>query len=195
MNTNFFTRASAYIIDAIIVLLLLNMITMPIKVDAHNSAKLEDLTKQIASGEITTKEYYKEYADLYYDIQKDGAPINAISIILTIGYFVGFGYLNKGQTIGKKLFLGNKSSKQNLAKPATLKQIALRSLFIYSLFSAIINIILVFIIGRKSYYMTSTIFTMIDTILILVTVILILFREDKRGLHDIIASTKVIKEN
>ena len=68
MNTNFFTRASAYIIDAIIVLLLLNIITMPIKVDAHNSAKLEDLTKQIASGEITTKEYYKEYADLYYDI-------------------------------------------------------------------------------------------------------------------------------
>ena len=43
--------------------------------------------------------------------------------------------------------------------------------------------------------MTSTVFTMIDTILILVTVILILFREDKRGLHDIIASTKVIKEN
>lgn len=193
MNTNFFTRASAYIIDAIIVLLLLNIITMPIKVDAHNSAKLEDLTKQVASGEITTKEYYEEYGDLYYDIQKDGAPINAISIILTIGYFVGFGYLNKGQTIGKKLFgirVVNKTG-----KPATLKQIALRSLFIYSLFSAIINIILVFIIGRKSYYMTSTIFTMIDTILILVTVILILFREDKRGLHDIIASTKVIKEN
>ncbi len=193
MNTNFFTRASAYIIDAIIVLLLLNIITMPIKVDAHNSAKLEDLTKQVASGEITTKEYYEEYADLYYDIQKDGAPINAISIILTIGYFVGFGYLNKGQTIGKKLFgirVVNKTG-----KPVTLKQIALRSLFIYSLFSAIINIILVFIIGRESYYITSTIFTMIDTILILVTVILILFREDKRGLHDIIASTKVIKEN
>lgn len=193
MNTNFFTRASAYIIDAIIVLLLLNIITMPIKVDAHNSAKLEDLTKQVASGEITTKEYYEEYADLYYDIQKDGAPINAISIILTIGYFVGFGYLNKGQTIGKKLFgirVVNKTG-----KPVTLKQIALRSLFIYSLFSAIINIILVFIIGRESYYITSTIFTMIDTILILVTVILILFREDKRGLHDIIASNKVIKEN
>lgn len=193
MNTNFFTRASAYIIDAIIVLLLLNIITMPIKVDAHNSAKLEDLTKQIASGEITTKEYYEEYADLYYDIQKDGAPINAISIILTIGYFVGFGYLNKGQTIGKKLF--GIRVVNNTGKPVTLKQIALRSLFIYSLFSAIINIILVFIIGRESYYITSTIFTMIDTILILVTVILILFREDKRGLHDIIASTKVIKEN
>lgn len=193
MNTNFFTRASAYIIDAIIVLLLLNIITMPIKVDAHNSAKLEDLTKQMTSGEITTKEYYEEYADLYYDIQKDGAPINAISIILTIGYFVGFGYLNKGQTIGKKLF-GIRVVNKN-GQTATLKQIALRSLFIYSLFSAVINIILVFIIGRKSYYMTSTIFTMIDTILILVTVILILFREDKRGLHDIIASTKVIKEN
>lgn len=193
MNTNFFTRASAYIIDAIIVLLLLNIVTLPIKVDANNSSKLEDLTKKMTSGEITTQEYYEEYADLYYDIQKDGVPINIISIVLTIGYFVGFGYLNKGQTIGKKLF-GIRVVNKNDGK-ASLKQIALRSLFIYSLFSAIINIILVFVLTRKTYYMTSTIFTMIDTLLILATVILILFREDKRGLHDLIASTKVIKEN
>lgn len=192
MNTSFFTRASAYIIDAIIVLIILNIITIGVPTNNSYNEKITELTKQLSNGEITTQEYYDQYADVYYDLQKSNTVVNAISIILTIAYFVVFQYLNKGQTIGKKLF--NLKIVSADEKPIKLSQIIIRSIFIYSLISAILNIIFVYIIGKDSYYMVSTITTMIDTLLILITVIFILFRQDKRGMHDVIAKTKVIKE-
>lgn len=192
MNTSFFTRASAYIIDAIIVLIILNIITIGVPTNNSYNEKITELTKQLSNGEITTQEYYDQYADVYYDLQKSNTVVNAISIILTIAYFVVFQYLNKGQTIGKKLF--NLKIVSADEKPIKLSQIIIRSIFIYSLISAILNIIFVYIICKDSYYMVSTITTMIDTLLILITVIFILFRQDKRGMHDVIAKTKVIKE-
>lgn len=192
MNTSFFTRASAYIIDAIIVLIILNIITIGVPTNNSYNEKITDLTKQLSNGEITTQEYYDQYADVYYDLQKSNTVVNVISIILTIAYFIVFQYLNKGQTIGKKLF--NLKIVSTDEKPIKLSQIIIRSIFIYSLISAILNIIFVYIIGKDSYYMVSTITTMIDTLLILITVIFILFRQDKRGMHDVIAKTKVIKE-
>lgn len=192
MNTSFFTRASAYIIDAIIVLIILNIITIGVPTNNSYNKKITELTKQLSNGEITTQEYYDQYADVYYDLQKSNTVVNIISIILTIAYFVVFQYLNKGQTIGKKLF--NLKIVSADEKPIKLSQIIIRSIFIYSLISAILNIIFVYIIGKDSYYMVSTITTMIDTLLILITVIFILFRQDKRGMHDVIAKTKVIKE-
>ncbi len=192
MNTSFFTRASAYIIDAIIVLIILNIITIGVPTNNSYNEKITELTKQLSNGEITTQEYYDQYADVYYDLQKSNTVVNVISIILTIAYFIVFQYLNKGQTIGKKLF--NLKIVSTDEKPIKLSQIIIRSIFIYSLISAILNIIFVYIIGKDSYYMVSTITTMIDTLLILITVIFILFRQDKRGIHDVIAKTKVIKE-
>lgn len=192
MNTSFFTRASAYIIDAIIVLIILNIITIGVPTNNSYNEKITDLTKQLSNGEITTQEYYDQYADVYYDLQKSNTVVNVISIILTIAYFIVFQYLNKGQTIGKKLF--NLKIVSTEEKPIKLSQIIIRSIFIYSLISAILNMIFVYIIGKDSYYMVSTITTMIDTLLILITVIFILFRQDKRGMHDVIAKTKVIKE-
>jgi uncharacterized RDD family membrane protein YckC len=73
-------------------------------------------------------------------MQKANALPNAINTLLIIVYFIVFQYLNKGQTIGKKLLkikLVNEDKKE-----ISLKQILIRGIMIYSILSSLINIIL-----------------------------------------------------
>ena len=57
-------------------------------------------SKRAAMGQV----YYDKYSKLLYNYQKENVLQSGISAALTIAYYVVFQYMNKGQTIGKKLF-------------------------------------------------------------------------------------------
>ena len=78
--------------------------------------------------------------------------------------------------------------------PANMKQIILRSLFIYNVISMILSILLVYIIPKNNYFVGVSLITIIESIFIIITTIMVVYRKDKRGLHDIIGKTKVISE-
>ena len=75
-----------------------------------------------------------------------------------------------------------------------MKQIILRSLFIYNVISMILSILLVYIIPKNNYFVGVSLITIIESIFIIITTIMVVYRKDKRGLHDIIGKTKVISE-
>jgi len=104
MKATFFERLGSYFIDTIIVSFIFSLICLGFgNYTTDTEKRMAELDEQLMEKTITTEEYLEEYKDLFYDYQKENVLQSGISVALTIAYYVIFQYMNKGQTIGKKL--------------------------------------------------------------------------------------------
>lgn len=192
----FLPRFIAYIVDILIVSLVCTGIMYVLPKNTNYDKYLKEY-EQIQADFIEEKISYDEYLNKAKSITYDLDYNNVISIIaevvLIILYFVVFQFYNKGQTFGKKLMrLRVVSTKDG---ELTLNQVTYRALIINSILVTILMLAALLFAGRSYYYYTSTVLQYIAAIIEIATLIMILFRKDGRGLHDIIAGTKVIQEN
>ena len=193
MKANFIQRALAYLLDIFIISFIFSIITIGFKPNTEIEKKYNEVYDNYINGEITAEQYLDEYTDVLYDMQKANALPNAINTVLIIAYFIVFQYLNKGQTIGKKLLkikIVNEDKKE-----ISLKQMLIRGIMIYSILSSLINIILFFNVSRKVYMTSYLTIGAIETLILFLSAIFILYRNDKKALHDIVSKSIVIKEN
>ena len=102
--------------------------------------------------------------------------------------------MNKGQTIGKKI-LNIKVVDQNTNKPISIIKGLLRSLIVFSIVSSSLNIAFLYIFNANNYLYSYLTLLALEGIFTLITTIFILYRKDRRGLHDMISNTIVIKES
>ena len=195
MKATFLERVGAYFIDMLIVSFIFSLICLGFGNNISNSEFLmEKLDTQLIEGTITTEEYLEEYKDVLYDYQKETILQSGISVALTIAYYVIFQYMNKGQTLGKKI-LKIKVVDKNTEKPITLLKCLLRTFIVYSILSGTISILLLYIINKQYYFIAYTTLLLLEAIFTLITVMFVLYKKDGRGLHDIMANTVVIKES
>ena len=193
MKANFIQRTLAYLLDIFILSVIFSIITIGFKPNTEIEKKYNEVYDNYIKGEITAEQYLDEYTDVLYDMQKANALPNAINTVLIIAYFIVFQYLNKGQTIGKKLLkikIVNEDKKE-----ISLKQMLIRGIMIYSILSSLINIILFFNVSRKVYMTSYLSIGAIESLILFLSAIFILYRNDKKALHDIVSKSIVIKEN
>lgn len=194
MKAKFFDRLTAYIIDVIIISLITSIIFTSIPTNNKELEKqLSSLQDEVLSNNITYEEFVDEYQDLYYKNKKDTMTQSAITLTITIAYFVIFQYMNKGQTIGKKI-LHLRVVDNNTEKPLSIFKGLIRSLLIWNILSGTLGIVLIYILNKESYITSYLIISSIESIFIFITAMFTLYRKDNRGLHDIIINSKVIKE-
>lgn len=192
-------RLGAYIIDYIFILLLITLLgqirflnptfdeyykTYDESMEMINNTNEEDIFKLLES---------EEYSLANYNLAKYSVSTSIISIIVYLGYFVGFQKWNKNQTLGKKLFNIEVASIKNT--DVKWWQILLREIIIYNLIAEILYVILILFLNVNSYFMISNIILAISSLIFLINVILILFRKDGRGLHDLLAKTIVVEKD
>lgn len=192
-------RLGAYIIDYIFILLLITLLgqlrflnptfdeyykTYDESMEMISNTNEEDIFKLLES---------EEYSLANYNLAKYSVSISIISIIVYLGYFVGFQKWNKNQTLGKKLFNIEVASIKNT--DVKWWQILLREIIIYNLIAEILYVILILFLNVNSYFMISNIILAISSLISLINVILILFRKDGRGLHDLLAKTIVVEKD
>lgn len=194
MKAKFFDRLTAYIIDVIIISLITSIIFTSIPTNNKELEKqLSSLQDEVLSNNITYEEFIDEYQDLYYKNKKDTMTQSAITLTITIAYFVIFQYMNKGQTIGKKI-LHLRVVDNNTEKPLSIFKGLIRSLLIWNILSGTLGIVLIYILNKESYITSYLIISSLESIFIFITAMFTLYRKDNRGLHDIIINSKVIKE-
>lgn len=193
MKANFIQRALAYLLDIFIISFIFSIITIGFKPNTDIEKKYNEVYDNYINGEITAEQYLEEYTDVLYDMQKANALPNAINTLLIIVYFIVFQYLNKGQTIGKKLLKIKIVNEDK--KDISISQMLIRGIMIYSVLSSLINIILFFNVSRKIYMTSYLSIGAIESIVLFLSAIFILYRNDKKALHDIVSKTIVIKEN
>lgn len=191
----FFPRAIAYIIDIIIInIICFGVLLLVPKNDNYEyySKEYEQIQADYLAEKINTEEYLNKSVDVIYNIDSNNIISLIVQVVIIILYFVVFQFYNKGQTIGKKLMRLRVVSVKD--SDLTLNQITYRGLIINSILSNILIIGSLLFLNRDYYYYASSGIQMLSSLIFIVTLIMILFRKDGRGLHDVIANTKVIQE-
>lgn len=192
MQAGFFKRVCAYIIDILIVYAIMSLVTMSVNTNNDYQEKLSELTEKYSATEVTYEDFIVEYNELNYKTQKSSYINYVVEFILTVGYFVVFQTLNKGQTLGKKIL--KLRVVNNNEGDINFKNIIIRSIFLYSILPLITTVFTIKFLNMKTYINVYSVVTTIEAVFFFLTFGFIVYRKDKRGLHDIIANTKVISE-
>lgn len=193
LKASFIKRILAFLIDSFILSIVFTVITINFNDNSDNiSNKLMETLEQYQNNEITMEEYTDSVVDTNYQLQKSSVPTNALQVVLYVGYFIVFGYLNKGQTVGKKLCKIKVVNKDgNL--PSVWNMIV-RSLLIYGIFTLLYSIVFVNILDKYIFTYGYMFIDYTIAIFVMIAFFMVLYKKDGRGLHDVIAGTYVIEE-
>ncbi len=192
-KATFFQRLLAYILDMVLLGIILSVVTMGMdndRLDKIND-ELMDVSSQYVDGELKPTEYLEKSNQLTYDYQKASVAINGISLALTIGYFTVFQYLNKGQTIGKKLM---KIKVVSDGKQPGVGAMIIRTFIINGIISNALALVLVFVLNRNTYSTVYSGVSLVVEVIILASAFMVLYRKDRKGIHDMLAKTEVLVE-
>lgn len=139
--------------------------------------------------------YLKIYKKLYSKVEKNSICYFIIYLITTIFYFVFFNYYTNGETLGKKIFhLKIVNNKDNNKKVSILSYI-IRAIFLYQPIYYIIKLICVMTLNGNDYYSVTSVVYDIQYYLQFIIILTIMIKMDGRGLHDLLAGTRVASYN
>lgn len=158
----------------------------------YEDSKLSKKEYKKLEGEVE-KDYQKKYEDLAYKIAKNSSISSAIYIIVTILYFGIFNLVTDGQTLGKKIFK-LKIVSSNDGKPNIVSYL-IRSVLLYNTIYYLVSLIGIYTLNKENYYLVTNIVYQIQYYIQIIIICMVMLRTDGRGLHDILAKTKVISIN
>lgn len=193
-----YKRLAAYIIDFFIISIFMSLVSssgiLSKSLYQYNDAvdRLDNMyTEVLEFDEVNLEEKLDDMKTIVYDVNDFGSLYFSIEVIVMLGYYVIFQYFNKGQTIGKKLLKIKVVSKDD--GELSLGNLLLRSIIFYGIIFTILNMIMIQITGVSAFYNIYTILGLLNILITYGTYFMVIFRKDERGLHDIIASSKVVE--
>ena len=193
MKANSYKRVLAYLVDIMIISFVSLLLTYFVPT-SENYNKLnkefEALTIDYRNQEVTMEEYLEKGTDINYQLNKEGVPQTIVSTVLSIIYFIVLAYFMNGETLGKKLMKIKITS--NNDKKLTMNNYLIRALVIDSVLMNIITIITILLFSKDIYLTSYNIISYVFSFVYIVSLAMILFSKNGRGLQDILANTKVI---
>jgi len=186
---SFFTRFKAYLIDLMIFIFVVGLVSSFIP----KSDRLETISKDLSGlqsaytkSEITLNEYTKKYEELVPLYDKENIATNICNLIFILGYFIIIPLYNEGQTVGKKLL--NIKIKKEKGK-LTIFDMIIRNFVTTSLLQLMLSTIFIYVLKSNIYPYAVGIVSLVQILLVIITGIMIIYRKDKKGVHDLITGT------
>lgn len=193
MRASLSKRMTAYVIDIIILSIVLFLTSILFKSDVSSLNKMMDtITLDYFNGDISFNTYLLEQSSIYKQIDMKNILLNVINIIFIIGYFIVLPYLNKGKTIGKMFMKIEVKAKSN--QSLSLVSLTIRNLIINGLIYLVSVIICTVLVSENIYFITVSGLAIIQIALLLISITMVLYRKDRKGLHDLLAGTWVAAE-
>ena len=192
MSSSTFSRISAFIIDMMIISVITLVLTFWIPVsDTYEKAykEQEELVDLVSQNEITNDEYFTKIFKLRYIMEKESVVNTFVTVIVTLGYFSTFAYYKDGQTFGKKL-INTKVVNKDGGNVDHLSML-IRTLLFNGVLTSVISSLLLFLLTENDYMIIYSV-SIAQIVFNIICFVMVAVRKDKRGLHDIIAGTKVI---
>ena len=192
MEAKFSKRLLAYIIDVAIlgIVLFLTNIIIPKNNDIKNlNIELDALNEQYLNQEVSFEEYLNDYSEISYELDRQNSIYTVVNIVFVIGYFIVLPYFSKGQTIGKKIFKV-KVVKQD--GKLTITSLIVRNLIINGLAYLLITLLLLYTLPAYIYFITTSILSIIQLILMIIITIGIIKNNSNLIIHDRLSHTKVV---
>lgn len=186
-------RIIAFVIDIVIVSLVVSLINLlpldPYK-DKYKDAyeKYNEVVQK--STEDEKNDYKDEIIELNYEVYKYRTYSSMFSATALILYFGVLPLVMNGQTLGKKIMklrvVSNNEKKLNFWK------YLIRIVILNNIWLSLINVGAVYVVSGVKFYYVTYIISMLSSLIYMLNLIMVMFRKDNRGLHDMVAGTKVI---
>lgn len=193
-----FKRLSAYLIDIMIVGFVATCLSSIVAINPYYDNYLE---KYEEMEEIMNKamdednlEFWNnsEFRDVYQGVVKFGSVSSLLSLGCYLLYFVGFQKWNKNQTVGKKLMKIKVVSEDG--DSVSVWQYLVRTVVVYNLIFTSLNVAMSFWFSSSSFFVTSIAVSLVGELITYAGYLMIVFRKDGLGLHDILGKTRVVSE-
>lgn len=143
--------------------------------------------------ELVTDDFDAKYRVFFYDMRRLSLFQDIFSVILIILYFVGFAYIMNGETLGKRIMKIRIVS--NNDKKLTVINYLLRTLLVNGLIVTFIDLLLLYTLKETVYMNAYNYIYMFSYTLELIIIFTTYINRDNRGIHDLIANTKVLNLN
>lgn len=192
-NANFWKRLTAYMIDIFllwIALFIVELIIPRSNLYFETDRALTLISEQFVVGKISITTFLNGYANLIRIADKEQLFLSLANVIFIMIYFCAMPYFFDGQTFGKKI-MGIKIARKD-KECLTLKSLLIRNIVINGLGSLLTSLVCIFILPGKLYFAVTSIFGIIQILLVIISGFMVLYRKDKRGLQDIFSGTKVV---
>lgn len=185
-------RIFTYFIDLFFVSLISSIIVM-IPIFKYDHVKVEEQTNELYSSILETGSADVDEDILVtglYNLEKSSTSLTAITTFVTFIYFGVAAFINNGRTLGKMIMkIKVVPIKGNKLNPGLF---ILRTLLITSIIPNLISVISIFYLSPNAWYNLTGIISQIQEFFFLIILGFMIFRDDERGLHDLICQTKVI---
>lgn len=192
--SNWKSRIFAYIIDMLIITIILTILSSLMPENSNYKRlndELETNVQMFIDGKIDAQTYINKEAIICHDMDKENILFNIIQSLVVIGYFIVLPMYYGGKTIGKKLF---KLKIINYDGELSYNNLIIRAFFINGLGQLLLSMAFIYILPSMAYFIFTIILGLIDSILLVISTIRMIKREDHRTIHDLISGTKVIED-
>lgn len=188
-------RIIAFVIDIVIISLIFKAVSiMPI--DPYKEKYNETYKKYSEvigdNGEVS-EENKDEIIELNYEVYKYRTYSSIISATALILYFGVVPLIMNGQTIGKKIMKLKIVSIND--KKLNFWKYLIRIVILNNIWLSLINVGAVYIVSGVKFYYVTYVISMLSSLIYMLNLIMVMFRKDNRGLHDMVVGTKVIQVN
>ena len=191
----FSQRLVAFIIDMLFVTLVASLLSGPFidtkKIQTYQKQE-QKIMEKYAKQEISAEDYIDSYEDVFYKLTRDTGILTLITILLEVIYFVVYQLANKGQTIGKKIMKIKVISEDG---DLDMNQMIYRSLLSSFILVNIITFMALLFTSKDVYFVIALFVQGIQYLLIFISIIMIINKNNGCAIHDKLAHTMVIKAN
>ena len=188
-----FRRVIAYLIDFLIVALLSSAISMVFFKENTGQSRMEQfaqLVEKLNNKEITQEEYQEQSNEINYYMAKETVGTTIVMCSVGLVYHVILCFFCHGITLGKFIMRLRLVSANE--KELNMGNYLIRGLLVNFILSYLLNITCVYAMDKATFINVYYKLSMVLTLFLLVTMLFVMYREDGRGLHDLLSNTKVI---
>lgn len=190
----FVQRFLAFLLDIVLVSFVASFISYPF-LDMDSIQKLNESSVEVmenyTNGKIDEKEYFNESSTISYELARKQGVNTLVIIFLNILYFVVYQIKNNGQTLGKQILKIKVVDSSN--RDLSMNQMIFRALIINSILLDMISFGVLIFANQSSYFYGVSFLAFIQFCILSVSTFMIMFGKDRRGLHDLVAHTDVVR--
>lgn len=190
----FSQRILAFLIDLVLISVITSFITVFVPVNDTATKLYEEQNKVLedyVEGSVSMEEYVNQMVDLSYDISKQTVIVSIVTIVISLLYYVVYPCYNNGQTLGKKLM--KIKIKKIDESDLSMNDLLIRGMVNNSILVNIINVIFVLFLSKNIFLSASSLVSVIQYLVLIISLIMIAFTRNARGLHDLAAKTEVVQ--
>lgn len=188
MKAKLSKRVVAYLIDMILLIIIFSIISCFFQSEIDNQIKINN--ENYVNGVINFDTFFDNASKLYMENDKQKIIFYIINIIYVTFYFIILPLFNNGSTLGKKISGIKVEASYN--QKLTFKSLFIRNLIINGLLYLVFVVLTLYIFPPKTYFILISVVSFIQITLVIISIFMVLYRQDKRGIHDLLANTKVV---